>query len=208
MVSGTTKVHAQLISTHPLCNCATGNHPRTSGEICCIFMSISTGSTRNRSGYPVASRNLRIKLGVTMQQYIDDDGISPSTMPPLQGVTKQYKGTLDSLMSFEHGRVYGSGKTYTKGELRALTPKDVVCWMNLKSFGITDPPSDANPTLARSNILAYWKKASSFFMPNRLIVWVLGRNERNPSRKVNSLIKRVKKKEVRSKAWPQKPRVR
>lgn len=142
-------------------------------------------------------------LGVTtmIQHYIDNDEISPSTMPPLQGVAKQYKGTLDSLMSFVHGRAYGQGKTYTKGELRALTPKDVVRWMNLKAFGITDPPADANPTLARSNSLAYWKKAISFFMPNRLIVWVSGRNEGNPTRsvEVNSLIKRVKKRKFESK---------
>jgi hypothetical protein len=71
--------------------------------------------------------------------------------------------------------------------------------MNLKAFGVTDPPVDANPTLARSNSLAFWKKAISFFMPNRLIAWTSGRNEGNPTRSidVNNLIKRVKKKEVR-----------
>jgi hypothetical protein len=71
--------------------------------------------------------------------------------------------------------------------------------MNQKAFGVTDPALDANPTLARANLLEYWKKALSFFMPNRLIVWVLGRNEGNPTRsiEVNNLIKRVRKKEVR-----------
>ena len=60
------------------------------------------------------------------------------------------------------------------------------------------PPADANPTLARSNSLAFWKKAISFFMPNRLIPWVSGRNKGNPTRsiEINNLIKRVKKKEV------------
>ncbi len=134
-----------------------------------------------------------------MQHYPDDDEISPSTMMPLEGVAGHYKSSLDSLLSFVHGRAYGRTKMYTKGELRALTPHDVVRWMNVKAFGIPDPPSDANPTLARSNSLAYWKKAISFFMPDRLVVWVSGRNEGNPTRsiEVNSLIKRVKKKEVR-----------
>ncbi len=69
----------------------------------------------------------------------------------------------------------------------------------MKAFGVPDPPSDANPTFARSNSLAYWKKAMSFFMPDRLVVWVSGRNEGNPTRsiEVNSHIKRIKKKEVR-----------
>ena len=132
-------------------------------------------------------------------QYPDDNEISPTTIPPLQGVAIQYKASLDCLVSFVHGCTYTCDKTYTKGELRALTPDDVLHWMNLKAFGLTDPPTDANPTLARSSSLAFWKKAISFFMPNRLIVWTSGRNEGNPTRsiEVNNLIKRVRKKEVR-----------
>jgi hypothetical protein len=70
--------------------------------------------------------------------------------------------------------------------------------MNLKAFGVSDPPNDANPTFARSNSLAFWKKAISFLMPNRLIPWYTGRNEGNPTRsiEINNLIMRVKKKEV------------
>ena len=43
-------------------------------------------------------------------------------------------------------------------------------------------------------------------MPNRLIVWVSGREEGNPTRsiEVNKLIKRVKKKEVRKQGRPSK----
>ena len=135
-------------------------------------------------------------------QYEDDAEIAPSTIPPLQGVAAAYKSTLDNLMSFVHftAAPYSRDKTYTKGELRALTPENVLHWMNLKAFGaVADPPMDANPTLARGNSLAFWKKAISFFMPNRLMVWVSGRNEGNPTRsiEVNNLIKRVKKKEVR-----------
>jgi hypothetical protein len=111
----------------------------------------------------------------------------------------RYKATLDNLMSLVHGREYTRDQTYTKGELRALTPLHVLQWMNLRTFGVTDPALDANPTLARSNSLEFYKKSISFFMPNRLIVWVSGRNEGNPTRsnEVNNLIKRVRKKEVR-----------
>jgi hypothetical protein len=132
-------------------------------------------------------------------QYADDLEIAPSTIPPLQGVALTYKSTLDSVLSFVHHTEYSRDKTYTKGELRALTPENILHWMNLKAFGVTDPPADANPISARSNSLSFWKKAISFFMPNRLMVWTSGRNEGNPTRsiEVNNLIKRVKKKEVR-----------
>jgi hypothetical protein len=47
--------------------------------------------------------------------------------------------------------------------------------------------------------LEFWKKAISFFMPNRLVPWNATRIEGNPTKNidVNDLIRRVKKKEVR-----------
>jgi hypothetical protein len=68
----------------------------------------------------------------------------------------------------------------------------------LKTFGTRDPPGDANPTSARANTLAVDKKAVFFFMPNR-DKWSATRMEGNPpqSMQVNSLIKRVRKKEAR-----------
>jgi hypothetical protein len=129
-----------------------------------------------------------------VQSHPDNDEVFTSTRMPLQGVAVQYKLALDSLLLFVHNSSYERTKTYAKGELRALTPDDVVRWMNVKAFGVPDPPSDANPTFARSNLLAYWKKAISFFMPDRLVVWLSGCNEGNPTRtiEVNSLIKRIK----------------
>ena len=134
-----------------------------------------------------------------MVAYADDDELATSTVPPLQGVALEYKSSLDSLMSYFHGVDNGKEGQYTKGELRALTPDDVVAWMNVKTFDDPDPPLDANPTECRSSSLEFWKKALSFFMPDRLTAWVSGRNEGNPTRsiEVNSLIRRVKKKEVR-----------
>jgi hypothetical protein len=63
-----------------------------------------------------------IKPLYEMQAYDDDNEIVASTIPPLQGVALQYKPTLDNLLSFVHNREYTREKTYTKGELRALTP--------------------------------------------------------------------------------------
>ena len=106
-----------------------------------------------------------------VQSYPDDDEVFTSTRMPLQGVAVQYKSALDSLLSFVHDSSYERTKTYTKGELRALTPDDVVRWMNVKAFGVPDPPSEANPTFARSNLLAYWKKAYRFSCQ---IGWLFG----------------------------------
>jgi hypothetical protein len=82
--------------------------------------------------------------------------------------------------------------------LSAITPNDVLRYMNLKTFGTTEPAGDANPISARANSLAVDKKAISFFMPNR-DVWSATRNEGNPTKspQVNGVIKRVKKKEAR-----------
>ena len=94
--------------------------------------------------------------------YADDQEIVPSTIPPLQGVAVKYKSTLDNLLSFVHNTVYTRDTTYTKGELRALTPENVLHWMNLKAFGVTDPPVDANPTLARSSHMRFGRKRFRF----------------------------------------------
>jgi hypothetical protein len=88
------------------------------------------------------------------------------------------------------------GREYTKGELRARTPDGVVRWMNFKTIGIPDPPTDANPMFLRSNTLAFWKKALSFFMPDYLVMWVSGHSKGNPTRSidVNNLIRQRKSK--------------
>ena len=78
--------------------------------------------------------------------------------------------------------------------LAAITPNDVLRYMNLRTIGAMEPTRDANPTSAHANTLAMDKKAISFVMPNRDI-WSMTRAEGNPTRSalVNSLIKRVKK---------------
>ena len=105
-------------------------------------------------------------------------------------------------MSFVHNRPVGSeyspDHVHAMEVLAAITPNDVLRYMNLRTFGTTEPARDANPTSARANTLAMDKKAISFFMPNR-DTWSMTRAEGNPTRSalVNSLIKRVKKKEAR-----------
>jgi hypothetical protein len=126
----------------------------------------------------------------------------------LGGTGKVYKATLDHFMSFAMHRTYDRNYVYSDAELLEITPKMVFGWMNFRTFGTSLPAVDANPISARSSSLAYWKKAISFFHPNRLMPWSEGRQEGNPTRSVeiNNLIKRVKKKEVRKQGVTSKAR--
>lgn len=53
--------------------------------------------------------------------------------------------------------------------------------------------------MVRANTLAFWKKAVSFYMPNRLHGWRSGSNDGNPTKcaEVNDFIKYIKKLEAR-----------
>ena len=114
----------------------------------------------------------------------------------------KYKCVLASFMSFVHGRSdgnkYARDYVHSMEALAAVTPQDVVRYMNLKTFGTLIPAPDANPLSRRGATLGFDKKAISFFMPNRE-KWSVTRAEGNPtqSQEVNALIKRVKKKEAR-----------
>jgi hypothetical protein len=92
----------------------------------------------------------------------------------LGGTGKQYKPSLDSLMPFIAGQLFACDCNHSDAELCAIQPKHVLRWMNFRTFGTIIPPVDANPIGARSNSLQYWKKAISFFHPDRLMGWSAG----------------------------------
>ncbi len=83
--------------------------------------------------------------------------------------------------------------------LQELTPQDLMRWFNMKIFGVENPPDTATPTLLRSSSILFWKKSISYFMSNRNHAWNEILNTGNPTRsdKILTLIKQVKKKEVR-----------
>ena len=117
----------------------------------------------------------------------------------LDGTGKQYKPSLNSLTSFIAGEPFACNYIYSDAELCAIQPKHVPRWMNFRTFGTIIPAVDANPIGARLSSLQNLKKAISFFHTDVLLVWSTGNNEGNPTRsiKINHLIKRVKRKEVR-----------
>ncbi len=90
---------------------------------------------------------------------------------------------------------------YTDAEMRQVTPSELVRWLNMQTFGVTDPgPNTTIWPLVRANTLAFWKKAISFhIMPDCLHGWRSGSNDGNPTKsaEMNDFIKRVKKLETR-----------
>ena len=118
---------------------------------------------------------------------------------------REYKRVLDSLMSSVHRlapeQEYSYEREYTDEEKRQITPEELVRWLSMRTFGTTNP-SEPNVTirpLVRANTLAFWKKAISFHMPDRLHGWRTGSNDGNPTKsaEVNDFVKRVKKLEAR-----------
>jgi hypothetical protein len=102
-------------------------------------------------------------------------------------------------MTFVNDEEYGKEDQFTQEKLLSpLTPDDVRrSWM----CQIPIPGPDANPTSARSSTLMFWKKAISFFMPNRLLPWNAISGVGNPTRyiEVNDLIKKVTKRKSENK---------
>jgi hypothetical protein len=121
-----------------------------------------------------------------------------------------YHATLIRFMTVMNGIAYAKDHQFVQDELTPLTPDDVARWMCQKAYGTSepDPDPDANPTQARSTSLMYWKKAISHYMPNCVMPWnaVSGQGNLTRSIEVNTLIKKVKKKEVRKQGVVSKAR--
>jgi hypothetical protein len=124
-------------------------------------------------------------------------------MPP-----NSYKAVLVRFMSYRDSTTYAHNKEFTQEELALITPAEILCWLNVQTYGAPEPDANDNPTMARSNSIKFWKKALSASMPNRMMQWNEVAQTGNPTRSVavNDLIKRVKKKEVRRQGAPSQAR--
>jgi hypothetical protein len=104
---------------------------------------------------------------------------------------------MSSVHRLEDGQVYLYEREYTDAELREVTPAEMIRWMNLKTFGVPERArnADAVRPMVRANTLAFWKKAISFSMPDRLHGWRSGTNDGNPTKsaKVNGFLKNIKR---------------
>ena len=100
-------------------------------------------------------------------------------------------------MSYLDGTEYSKETEFEADRLRELTPDDLMRWFNKKVFG-DEIPRENSRALVRSSAIQYWKKALSFFMPNKLMQWNELNSMGNPTKstKINKLIKTVKLMEV------------
>ena len=120
---------------------------------------------------------------------------------------QSYHSTLLKLIGYLDGVEHPKGTEIPMDRIRQLTPTDLMRWFNKTTFDTETPSDDAKPTV-RSASLEFKKKALSYFMPNRLMVWNEISNVGNPTRctELNNLIKRVKKQEVRKQGVPSQAR--
>ena len=111
----------------------------------------------------------------------------------------RYRSVLNEFMSWRDEVSYGKDHFFSDEELGAITPVQLKRWCCFKVYGVADPQQDDKPTQGRSSSLEFYKKAISYYQPNRLIAWNTLRGEGNPTRstEVNDLIKKIKKSEVR-----------
>jgi hypothetical protein len=106
-------------------------------------------------------------------------------------------------MSYLHEEeAYEKDHVFSQDDLAALTPSDIKRWMCEKAYGTPKPGPNDHPALCRSTSLEFWKKATSSFIPNRLMSWNIPTNVGNPTKsiEINDLIKSVKKRKFANKA--------
>jgi hypothetical protein len=106
----------------------------------------------------------------------------------------EYYKYLLEFKSYKGGCHYGRDSSFTNRQLLEITPTQIECWMKLKVFGTPNPGCDAEPTLGRSSSLEFYKKALSYYMPDKIHNWSVRDQKGNPTRseQINALIKKVK----------------
>jgi hypothetical protein len=81
-----------------------------------------------------------------------------------------YKPHFIKFMAWRIGKAdnyYSLSHEFSQEDLLAVTPEDVVGYMSLKAYGRRDPGRYDRPDRCRSTTLQQYKKAISYYMPNR-----------------------------------------
>jgi len=133
--------------------------------------------------------------------YINDPAFSTgnpsSPIPP----TPRYHTIVRELMAYTRNRAtpYPKDHVFSDEDLESLRPTDICRWMSKKVYGVADPVSGAILT-GKANSLEFYKKAISFYMPNKNDSWNPVEQKGNPtkSQEVNEFMKKVKAEEAPS----------
>ena len=119
----------------------------------------------------------------------------------------KYFNILADFMEYKNDTQYPPEKMFTTEELLDITPRDVRSWMLYCTYGTANPTHEDYPIHARASTLLYWKKAISYFMPNKGGEWTVGptgEGAGNPTKSpaVNGLINTVRREETRNTGAP------
>jgi hypothetical protein len=90
-------------------------------------------------------------------------------------------------MAFYHERAqpYPRETVFEQDVLVAIKPRDIERWMCKKVYGMTDLGLDGHPIHGRSSSLEFYKKALSYFMPNKRMGWNKVTQAGNPTKSSN-----------------------
>ena len=119
-----------------------------------------------------------------------------------------YKSVLRKFLEYIDGIEYPPGHDIPQARLVAITPEELVRYLNFKAYGTPSPSEADRPTIGRANSLWYIKKAISGCLPNKHIPWNDIARAGNPTRsiQVNQMIKDVQKFECRGQGKPSQAR--
>jgi hypothetical protein len=116
----------------------------------------------------------------------------------INDVSIAYKPYLLEFMAFYHERVqpYPRETVFEQDILVGIKPRDIERWMCKKVYGVPDPGLDDHPIHGRSSSLEFYKKALSYFMPNKRMGWNEVTQAGNLT-KSSEIIDQIKKSEKR-----------
>jgi hypothetical protein len=122
--------------------------------------------------------------------------------------TKVYNAVLSAFMSYRDSTVYDKDHIFAQNELSAITPEDLGKYFYFKAYGREDPDEEDHADPCRSSTLHFYKKAVSYYIPNKHMQWNVDSRIGNPTKSplTNSLIRDVKQLECRDKGIPSQAR--
>ena len=118
---------------------------------------------------------------------------------------ESYHAHLRPLMAHIHERAFSTTHEFTREELMVVTPAKIMNYLKIKIYDDANAdPDTVPPKNYRSNSIKSWKKAWSYFMPNKLMTWDEVAERGNPTRcaQINSLIGSMIKMEVSRRGKP------
>ncbi len=122
---------------------------------------------------------------------------------------ESYSTILRLLMEFIHHRPFPEDHRWTREELLEVKPDLIMRFLKKQVYDDEEAdPDHAEIKKYRSNTIKCWKKAWSFFMPNKMTNWDEVTQRGNPTRcpQVNGLIRLMIKAEVARRGMPSQAR--